>query len=164
MLLKVNKNNKNTKLSLKYILIDAKTTNTDKKQDDISVSDEKCDENTQAVNGYNDKDSNEDIIQRIGFCSFRIEYEPNWECNELYIYEIMIDEKYSQQGYGTYLMNLCEFIGLNKKCKQLGLTCFSTANAMKFYKKLGYTPDKYSEQNENVDISDYRLLMKLIST
>ena len=98
----------------------------------------------------------------IGFCSFRIEYEPNWQCNELYIYEIMIDQTYAKQGFGTYLMALCHYIAQNKKCKQLGLTCFSTSKAIKFYEKLGYIPDKFSEQNEAVDISDYRLLMKLI--
>lgn len=98
----------------------------------------------------------------VGYCSFRIEYEPNWECNELYIYEIMIDQQYANQGLGTYLMNLCEFIGTHKKCKQLGLTCFSMSPAIKFYTKLDYTPDTCTETLEGIDVSDYRLLMKLI--
>ena len=98
----------------------------------------------------------------IGFLAFRIDHEPNYDCKELYVYEFMMDRQYSQQGFGTYLLDLCQFIAKTKKCRHIGLTCFATNPALEFYDKSGFIVDQLNEDIEKVDTSDYRLLLRRV--
>ena len=73
----------------------------------------------------------------VGYLCYKIKR------NSLWIDEIVVGEKYRNNGYGKILMKEIENIAKEKKCKRVELNCWSfNKNALKFYENLGYTQQR----------------------
>ena len=64
---------------------------------------------------------------------------------EMYIPELIVTEKYRNQGIGTSLINTCIFLAKEKKCHKIRLESgIQRKEAHKFYEKLGFESKSFS--------------------
>ena len=77
----------------------------------------------------------------LGYIAYEIK-EKVTKC--LWIDEFVIKEEYRHKGYGTKLMERINEITEEEKINRIELNCYSfNENAIKLYKKLGYTEQRF---------------------
>jgi ribosomal protein S18 acetylase RimI-like enzyme len=70
---------------------------------------------------------------------------------EMYIPELIVTEKYRNQGIGTSLINACISLAKQKECQKIRLESgIQRKEAHKFYEKLGFE-SKSSSFTKNLD-------------
>lgn len=85
----------------------------------------------------------------VGYLSFEIRQRTT---KYLYIHEFYVHESKRKKGYGTALMNEVKEIADRDKLQRIEFNCYSfNENAIKFYKKLGYTEQRYIFEMINED-------------
>lgn len=100
-----------------------------------------------------------------GFLSFMFTHDSNPSVPVLYIYEIHLTESARGKGVGGWLMELIENVAREAAVEKIMLTCFlSNANALAFYRKLGFERDACSpgdrETRRKVVKADYVIMSK----
>ena len=76
----------------------------------------------------------------IGYLSYEIKEKVT---KALWIDEFVIKEEYRHNGYGTKLMEKVKEIAMNEKIDRIEFNCWSfNENALKFYRKLGYSEQR----------------------
>ena len=87
----------------------------------------------------------EESSRVVGFVSFMVTYEDNYEV--IYIYEILFVPEHQGRGFGGHMMDAVEDIGREVGVEKAMLTVFkSNERAVKWYYKRGYVVDEYSPE------------------
>jgi len=76
----------------------------------------------------------------IGVVVFKI--EQYWEGKVILIEDLAVDEKFQKAGVGKELMKFVENYAKKKRAKFVLFDTNKKSKAVKFYRKLGYKPDK----------------------
>ena len=100
--------------------------------------------------------------QPIAFSHFRFDYEALKKTNELYMYEIHLEEAWRGQGLGKFMMQTLEFLGIKFGMDYLMMTVFKANDkAMHFYMdNLKYKIDSTSP-SKNLEFEEpHELLSK----
>lgn len=100
-----------------------------------------------------------------GFLSFMFTHDSSPSVPVLYIYEIHLTESARGKGVGGWLMELIENVAREAGVEKIMLTCFlSNANALGFYRKLGFERDACSpgdrRTRRKVVKADYVIMSK----
>lgn len=104
----------------------------------------------------------------LGFLSFMITLDDDYEYPVLYIYEIHLSSGLRSCGLGAHLMQIAEHIGRGVGVTKTMLTVFtSNAAAERFYRRLEYSQDEISPEprilrNGLVKPVDYMIMSKLL--
>ena len=93
------------------------------------------------------KDSDKEIlvaennqVEILGLASIMYLSRLNQTKNEMYIPELIVLEKFQNQGIGKLLIDSCEKLAKEKNCFRIRLESgMQRENAHEFYKKLGFT-------------------------
>ncbi len=70
--------------------------------------------------------------------------EQYWEGPVVIIEDLAVDDKFKKQGVGKGLMDYVEDYAKKKKCKSISFSTHKKSDAVKFYKKKGYKPEKHT--------------------
>lgn len=104
----------------------------------------------------------------LGFLSFMITLDDDYEYPVLYIYEIHLSSELRSCGLGAHLMQIAEHIGRGVGVAKTMLTVFtSNTAAQRFYRRLEYSQDEISPEprilrNGLVKPVDYMIMSKLL--
>jgi len=100
----------------------------------------------------------------VGSPLFHTGYTPYLEEDDFYISVLVVDEKYRNQGIGTFLLNEAILIGKEKSCKNLILDVdIDNEIAKSLYNKFGFITRKednqlhFSSAPEDICTMEYRL-------
>lgn len=88
----------------------------------------------------------------IAFMCYRFETGADKNEAAIYVYELHVDQAYQRQGLGEDLMKMAKILGIAFKMDKIMLTVFrSNGQALQFYNKLNFKPDKSSPGKEEAD-------------
>lgn len=86
-----------------------------------------------------------DEIHVVGLASIVLLRRLNQTKNEMYIPELVVTQKYQNQGIGTKLIDECIELAKEKRCFRIRLESgLSRTIAHNFYKKLGFESNSFS--------------------
>lgn len=104
----------------------------------------------------------------LGFLSFMITLDDDYEYPVLYIYEIHLSSEFRSCGLGAHLMQIAEHIGRGVGVTKTMLTVFASNKAAeRFYRRLEYSKDEISPEprilrNGLVKPVDYMIMSKVL--
>lgn len=94
----------------------------------------------------------DDDDEIIGFMCFRFEVGASKDESALYVYELHVESEHQRQGLGLELMRMAKALAIEFKMDKIMLTVFrSNLQALQFYNKLKYGPDKSSPAKDEAD-------------
>lgn len=94
--------------------------------------------------------SNEERL--IAFMCFRFEFGADKSETALYVYELHVDRDFQRKGLGEYLMEVANSLSRSFNMDKTMLTVFrANKQALQFYKKLRFSPDKSSPESNEQD-------------
>ncbi|CAG9810945.1 unnamed protein product [Chironomus riparius] len=85
--------------------------------------------------------------ENAGYTMFR--FDMDYGRSVIYCYELQIDEKYQNKGLGEHFMKCLEKLAKVWQMERIVLTVLTNNDgALRFYKRLGYTVDETSPDDE----------------
>lgn len=88
----------------------------------------------------------------IAFMCFRFEVGADKNETALYVYELHVDQEFQRKGLGKQLMKIANHLAKSLQMNKTMLTVFrANKQALDFYKKLKFSPDKSSPEHNEAD-------------
>lgn len=112
----------------------------------------KCSDSSKIYEGIKTRQLPDPDEMIVGFMCFRFEVGAGKNEVALYVYELHVDPGHQRQGLGENLMKFAKVMAVDYKMDKVMLTVFrSNAQALQFYKKLNFKPDKSSPTKDEAD-------------